>query len=214
MWNLITSYLIQSGECVLPGLGTFTATSTPASLDVANKEILPPLTEYRFTDRTGQPAEGLIKYVARKKEIDEEKALTQIKEVCGRVKEKIFSGEKVILNSVGVLYKDHYQNIIFEKELFSPPIEPVPAIRVVHKEAKHTMVVGDKETDSSEMNEFLNSEPEINPGNSFWKIAAIILFLIGAGLLIFHFYNNTTGNSVGNGTKVIPAPTSKTYISQ
>lgn len=214
MWNLITSYLIQSGECVLPGIGTFTTFSSPASLDVANKEILPPETEFRFTDKTGQPAEGLIKYVARKKEIDSDEALRQVKEVCGKMKEKLFSGEKVLLNSIGVLYVDQYQNIAFEKELFSPIIEPVPAIRVVHKEAKHPLVVGDKETDSSEMNEYLNSEPEFKSANNFWKIAAMILFLIGAGLLFFHFYNNTSANPLGNGTKVIPAPTSKTYISK
>lgn len=107
MWDLITSYLIQSGECVLPGIGTFTLISTPASLEVANKEMLPPQTGYRFTDKSGQPEEGLIQYVARKKEIDGQEALTQIKEVCGQVKEKIFSGEKISLNSIGILYKDN-----------------------------------------------------------------------------------------------------------
>ena len=212
MWNLITSYLIQSGECVLPGIGTFTLASTPASLDVANKEILPPHTEYRFSEKTGQPAEELIRYVAVKKGIDGQEALTKIKEVCDQVKEKIFSGEKVALNSIGVLYKDQSDNIAFEKEIYSPALEPVPAIRVIHKESKHAMVVGDRETDSSEMNEFLNGEPEIKSRRVFWKIAAIVLLIVGAGMLIFHYYNTSSENPLGNGTKIVPNPTSKTYI--
>ena len=57
MWNLITSYIVQSGECVLPGIGTFTLVTTPATLDVVNKEMLPPHTEFRFTDKTGQPTD-------------------------------------------------------------------------------------------------------------------------------------------------------------
>ena len=212
MWNLITSYLIQSGECVLPGIGTFTLVNTPATLDVANKEMLPPQTEYRFSDRTGQPAEGLVQYVALKKELDKQDALTQIKDVCSQIKEKIISGEKIKLNSIGMLYKDQSDNIVFEEEKRIPVLEPVPAIRVVHKEVKHAMIVGDKETDSSEMNEFLNGEQEIQSRNAFWKIAAIILFLIGVGMLIFHFYNNSSENPLGNGSKIVPAPTHKTYI--
>ena len=213
MWNLISSYLIQSGECVLPGIGTFTQVSTPATLDVVNKEMLPPKTEYRFTDRTGQPAEGLIQYIVRRKEIDEQEALKQIKEECGKIKEKILSGEKVRLNSIGYLYKDNSDNISFESEKDILALEPVPALRVVHKETKHAMVVGDKETDTSEMNEFLNDEPEIKPKNVFWKIAAIILFLIGAGVFIYHFSNAISDNPLGNSTKIVPAPTHKTYIS-
>ena len=214
MWNLITSYLIQSGECILPGIGTFTQVITPAALDIVNKEMLPPKIDYHFTDKTGQPSEGLVQYISRKKEIDVPEALSNIKEGCSLVKEKILSGEKVILNSIGVLYRNNSGNIAFEPEKDLVLLEPVPALRVVHKEAKHSMVVGDKETDSSEMNEYLNGEPEIRQNDRFWKIAALILFLIGAGILIFHFYNNTTANPLGNETKVIPAPTTKTYISQ
>lgn len=212
MWNLITSYLIQSGECVLPGIGTFTLINTPASLDVANKEILPPYTEYRFTDRTGQPAEGLIRYIALKKDLDLPQAEKQIKEVCSDIKDKIFSGEKVLLNSIGVLYKDHAGNINFEKELDIPALEPVPALRVVHKEVKHAMIVGDKETDSSKMNELLNGETEIKSRKVFWKVAAIFLLLVGAGILIFHYYTTSSENPLGNGTKIVPNPSSPTYI--
>jgi hypothetical protein len=213
MLNLITSYLIQAGECVLPGIGSFSLVSTPSSLDVANKEILPPVTEFRFSDTSGQPGEGLIQYIAFKKGTDNQKALDELKDFCAQLKTRIYSGEKIPLNSIGILLKDSYGNIVFEPENH-PYFKSVPAIRVVHKEAKHAMIVGDKETDSSTMNEILNSESEIRSGNSFWKIAAIVLFLIGAGILIYHFYSSSSENPLGNSKKIIPQTKTETYISR
>lgn len=213
MLNLITSYLIQSGECVLPGIGSFSLVSTPSSLDVANKEILPPVTEYRFSDIGGQPGETLIQYIAFKNGIDNQTALDELKDFCAQLKERINSGEKIPFNSIGILLKDSFGNIFFEPENHQY-FKSVPAIRVVHKEAKHAMIVGDKETDSSTMNEILNSESEVRNGNSFWKIAAIVLFLIGLGILIYHFSTSSSENPLGNNKKIIPQPKSETYISR
>ncbi len=214
MLNLITSYLIQSGEVVLRGIGSFTLVSTPSTLDVANKEILPPVYEYRFSDISGQPEEATIQYLAYKKGIDSKEALEEMKQFCSQLKEKILSGEKIRFNSIGILQADSSGNIVFEPENIQSFYQAVPAIRVVHKEVKHAMIVGDKETNSSEMNEILNGEPETQTRNSFWKIAAIILFLIGAGILIYHFYSSASENPFGNGNKVIPQAKSDTYISR
>ena len=214
MLNLITSYLIQSGECVLPGIGTFTLTRTPSSLDVANKELLPPASEYRFSDTSGQPEEAIIQYIAYKKSIEPKEALEEMKEFCRHLKENLDSGEKIRFNSIGTLLKDSSGNIVFEPENTPPYYEAVPAIRVVHKETKHAMIVGDKETDSSKMNDLLNGEPETQSRNAFWKIAAIILFLVGAGLLIYHFYTSSSGNPVGNGNNITPQERHDTYISR
>ena len=214
MLNLITSYLIQTGECILPGIGSITLVSTPASLDVANKEILPPVSEYRFSDTGGQPDEALIQYIAYKRGIDTQEALEEMKQFSGLLKEKLFSGEKILFNSIGILQKDLSGNIVFEPQMNQSYYEAVPAIRVVHKDVKHAMIVGDRETDSSEMNEMLNGETETQSRNSFWKIAAIILFLIGAGVLFYHFYTSNAQNPFGNGNKIIPQAKSNTYISR
>ena len=214
MLNLITSYIIQTGECVLPGIGSFTLVSTPASLDVANKEILPPVSEYRFSESGGQPAEATIQYIANKKGINGKEALEEVRKFSEFLKEKLTSGEKIRLNSIGILRKDSSGNIVFEPEKEQTYYGAVPAIRVVHKDAKHAMLVGDKETDSSQMNEILNGETEPKPRNSFWKIAAVILFLIGAGVLFYHFYMSTSAYPLGNGNKIIPQAKSNTYISR
>ena len=174
MLNLITSYLIQSGECVLPGIGSFTFVSTPSSLNVANKEMLPPATEYRFSDVSGQPDEAMIQYIAFKKGIDNQEALEELKQFCSQLKDRILSGEKVRFNSIGILQKDSSGNIVFGPENIQSFYKAVPAIRVVHKEVKHAMIVGDKETDSSEMTDILNGEPETQTRNSFWKIGIIL----------------------------------------
>ena len=214
MLNLITSYLIQSGECVLPGIGSFTIVNSPSTLDVANKELLPPTSEYRFSDTSGQPEEAIIQYIAYKRSINQKEGLEEMKQFCMQLKERLDSGEKIRFNSIGTLQKDSSGSIVFEPESTPAYYEALPAIRVVHKEIKHAMIVGDKETDSSEMIDLLNGEPETQSAKSFWKIAAIVLFLIGAGILIYHFYASASENPFGNGNKITPQAKSDTYISR
>ncbi|MEO6684153.1 MAG: hypothetical protein ABIN48_15120 [Ginsengibacter sp.] len=212
MLNLITSYLIQTGEIVLPGIGTFSSINIPATLDIANKELKPPVMHYRFSDMMGQPEEKMVQYIAYKKELTNEKALEEIKNFSKELKEKILSGETIELNCIGILQKDSSNNIIFKAQENLTQLEPVSAIRVVHKEVKHSMIVGDIETDSEKMNELLNGEDEKQPGNSFWKIAATILLLIGAGVLFYHYYYSNSSNPIGNGSKVVPQTKNNTYI--
>lgn len=213
MLNLITSYLIQAGECVLPGIGSFTLVNTPSTLDVANKKLTPPASEFRFSDASGEPEEAIAQYISYKKSVDPKEALEEMKQFCRQLKKRLDSGENIRFNSIGILQKDPSGNIVFKPEESPSYYEAVSANRVVHKEAKHAMIVGDKETDSSEMNDILYGEPEIQSRNLFWKIAAIILFLIGAGLLIYNFYSSS-GNPFGNGNKITPQTKSDTYISR
>lgn len=210
MLNLITSYLIQSGECVLPGIGSFTLLSTPSTLDVANKVLIPPGKEYRFSDNYSQADEGLINYIAYKKEMETKSVTEEFRRFCHLLKERILSGEKIQLKSIGVLENDGNGGVHFEPYAVSI-LEAVPAIRAVHKEAKHSMIVGDKETDSSEMSEILQVFTREKSGNLFWKIAAIVLVLLAAGILFYHFYYSPSGNPFGNSNKVMPQPTPKTY---
>ena len=179
---------------------------------MANKQILPPISEYRFSESSAQPDEAAIKYIAKKRGIDDKKALREIQQFCIQLKDRIISGEKIHLNSIGILKTDSSGNIVFDPETSQSYYKAVPAIRVVHKEAKHAMIVGDKETDSSAMSDILNGEPQTQARNS-WKVAAIILFLIGAGILFYHFYASTSENPFGNVNKIVPKAKSDTYIS-
>jgi hypothetical protein len=51
MLSTITSYLIQTGKCALPYIGFFNTDYKPASTDIVNKQILPPVEEIIFGGR-------------------------------------------------------------------------------------------------------------------------------------------------------------------
>ena len=61
MQELITSFIIQSKECRLKGIGRFQRVTHPAQTDIANKQIMPPSEEKTFTEREERISDELIK---------------------------------------------------------------------------------------------------------------------------------------------------------
>jgi len=213
MQELVTSFIIQSKECRLKGIGRFQRVTHAAQTDIANKLITPPFEERTFREREERVSDELIRYVANKKSISTEDALEQLKEWCADTKSKLKGGEEVILESLGALKANQAGNISFralEATLF---FGPVAVERVVHKNSTHHVLVGDKETNSSAMNEFFKDEKE--PGdlkNNSWKVVSIVLGAIALILLIFYFYNHSFSISgIGNQEKVVPQTPAATY---
>jgi len=214
MQELITSYIIQSKECKLVGLGKFTRTTVHAEQDIVNKRMLPPSTEIVFTTREEKISDELIKYIADKKKIDPSEALTLIKKWCAETKAKLKNGEEILLQPLGILKKGALGNILFHTENSPLFFVPVAAERVIHKNSEHSVLVGDKETTSSVMNQFYHVE-ETNKKSNAWKIFAIILLLIALVLLFFYFYGYPISlSSFGSHMKVVPQTPTPTYTIQ
>lgn len=214
MQELITSYIIQCKECRLAGLGKFTRSSVHAAQDIVNKRMFPPSTEIVFTTREEKFSDDLIKYISDKKKIDTSEALTLIKKWCAETKAKLKNGEEILLQPLGVLKKGALGNILFHTENSALFFVPVAAERVIHKNSEHAVLVGDKETTSSVMNQFYHVE-ETNRKSNAWKIFAIILLLIALVLLFFYFYGYPISlSSFGSHMKVVPQTTTPTYTIQ
>jgi hypothetical protein len=100
---------------------------------------------------------------------------------------------------VGILRKDGAGNVLFEPA-DSPFafMQPTPAIRVLHQDAQHTLLVGDRERTSDEMSELLHEDSHGRRKMAWWIIALIIA---GAGLAFLGWYFYSHGLSTGNQTK-------------
>jgi len=68
-------------------------------------------------------------------------------------------------------------------------LQPVKAVRVIHPEAEHQILVGDKETTNTVMNEYFS---EVPVKKSRWWIWAIVLG-IAALIAILLYLNNYAG---------------------
>ncbi len=213
MQDLITSFIVQSKECKLPQIGKFNVVVTPSESDIANKQITAPTFKIIFSPREEKISDGLIKYVAARKKIGIAEALKEIQNWCGSIKAKLKNGEEILLAPLGSLKKGATGNLFVQTESSALFFEPVAAERVIRKNSEHAMLVGDKETTSSAMNQFYNEV--IVSKNQTWKIVAFILLVIALVLLFFYFYGHPFSISeLGNHQKVVPPSAPNTYFSK
>lgn len=216
MQELINSFIIQSKECRLRGIGKFESVMHPAQADIANKQITPPLEEKVFTPREEKISDELVKYAAAKNSISLEEAFEKIKEWCVETNTKLKNGEEIFFPLLGFLKTNQSGKISFQALKTFPFYEPITVERVVHKNSTHNVLVGDRETDSSVMTRFFNEEemPDKVKRNA-WKIISLVLFVIGLLLLIFYFYTHSFSLSgIGTQVKVTPQSPPATYSPQ
>lgn len=210
MQSIITSYLLQSGECSLEHIGTILFTSKPAVLDIARKQILPPASEITFTEGATQSSPGLIKYVAQKKGYSADVAESILSGFCTEWKERLDAGEPFVFETFGSLQKNGAGSIFFKNDNGYEFLKPVIAERVIHENAAHSVLVGDREIAFKMTPEYEIEEPLIK--RSMWWIWAVVLAAIGLVVIIYHFSDQTFGSSsAGNQTNIVIDSVGKTY---
>src|SRR5215467_7455277 len=187
MFEILNSYLFQHKSISIPGLGTIYMETLPASVDTSTKNMLPPLYYFRFDKYFDAPGRQFFSFVARQKKIEDFEALKWYNEFSFDLRNKISEEGRVKWEGVGELKRDHEGNIIFESSLGNPFfLQPVPARKVIHPDAKHVLIVGDTERTNVEMSELLHTEPEEERRKSWW-IFALIVGVIAIVAVILHF---------------------------
>ena len=205
MEKIITAYLVQKKECSLPGIGHFSISTKPAELDVASKELFPPVDEIHFTEEDVHLRKDLVNYVSLQNKIHENEAAENINNWCFAAKGKLEAGEKIYFEPLGSLQKNTSGSIFFHKKNEFLLYDIIPVERVIHQNEQHAVLVGDKETTSGAMNEFYKEETPQRK-KPWWKIWALILFFIPLVILIIHFSGHSfTTSGIGNQITVAPA---------
>lgn len=202
MQDIITSYLVQKKECNLPRLGYFRIKTKAAELDIVNKKIFPPTDEILYTEFADKLSGGLITYLSNQENISPSEAEEKINNWCGYAKERLQAGEKIIFNSIGSLQKDGAGNVFFQRKRNINFFDAVSAERVIHKDAQHSVLVGDRETTSGVMNEFYREE-EVTEKKSWWRIWAIVLMSVSLLVLAFCYFTHKFSQAgIGNQSSV------------
>ena len=68
-------------------------------------------------------------------------------------------------------------------------MQPVQAEKVIHKDAEHSILVGDKERTNVEMNEYYSDEEEGSAKYKWWLWAAI-LGAVAIGAIVLYVVQN------------------------
>ena len=198
MFEVLNAYLFQHRSISIPGLGTIYLETLPAESDVVDRTMLPPVYRFRFDKYFDAPDKEFFGYLASQQNMLDFEAIKWYNEFSFELRNRIKAEDQVSWDGVGILKKDGSGNILFES-VKAPAffLQPTPAIRVQREDAQHTLVVGDRERTSGEMNEWLQEENNGRRRISWWVIA-IVLAVAGLAVLGWHFYTNgwSTGNQI------------------
>lgn len=200
MVQLIKTYLLQNKSISIPGLGTIYVERTPAQADFVNRQLLPPAYHFRFDKYFDAPGKDFFTFLAARSRVEDFEAIKIYNEWALQLRNNIGSQEYTDLQGVGALKRDDSGDIIFEPASPQQTFHlPVPAERIIRSNARHTMIVGDREVTNVEMSDYL--QESARKKNKWWIYAAIIAAAALIAIFI-HFY--TTGNSIpfGNGQTI------------
>lgn len=198
MFQVLNAYLFQHRSISIPGLGTIYLETFPANVDVADRTMLPPVYQFRFDKYFDAPDREFFSFVATQRNMLDFEAIKWYNEFSFELRNRIRNENEVNWEGIGTLKKDGSGNIVFESVQATPPfMAPTPAMRVNRQDAQHTLLVGDRERTSGEMNEWLHDEHTGRRQRSWW-IIALVLGIIALAILGWHFYTHgwNTGNQL------------------
>ncbi|MBL0056330.1 MAG: hypothetical protein IPP31_09045 [Chitinophagaceae bacterium] len=185
MEQLIASYLFLKKKCPLTGLGTLSINPSASITDFSNKLIYPPTPVIQFSGNETDTSE-LVEYLARRSGSSVDSAGERYQAFCQRIKTMASDNGLAPWKGVGVFQTDESGNTRFQPEALPAEYDqPVTANRVIHPEATHQILVGDKETTNVVMAEYFSEKPV---ARERWWIWALVLALAGMAVIAYYYY--------------------------
>jgi len=172
MFDIIASSFFQKKACRLPGIGNLELAYTSAEYDFGSRQIKAPRETILF-----------IPSPSSDKGFNEFSAISQL------MKDELDRNGYVEVTGLGSFTKDSSGSIHFDAvEVSDNFYQPVAAEKVIHKDAEHSILVGDKETTNTEMTEYYSEEE--TETKSKWWVWAIVLAVAGIAAIGYYAYAN------------------------
>lgn len=195
MQHLIASYLFQNGQCPLPGIGNLSIVSKPSASDFVNRLVTAPTPVIRFTEKETDTA-GLLQFISAKTNTNNDTAKKALQSFCDDLGANVADGAAAAIENVGNFTVNSVGEWQFQQQEFPTAFaQSVKAERVIHPEATHSMLVGDKETTTTVMTDYFNEAPA---KKDRWWIWAIVLAVLGIMAIIIYYNNPGHSGLFGN----------------
>lgn len=182
MFQKLHRHLFQYKTVCIPSVGTFQVVQQPATLDVANQQLLPPQMLVHISVATDVPGQQLASLAGFDEPEATEDALLQFGE---RFKQSL-QQQSFSWQGAGIL--SHNNGAVH----FTPGTEtlaPVPAYKVLREGVQHAVLVGDKEERLS-IDDYSEAT---TPAKKRWPVAMVIaltLTLISLIFIGYHLYSH------------------------
>ena len=209
--ELIEIFLLKYRRCPVLHVGTLSLTDTPASASLTEKVIYPPGQSVSLLPDVMDNSD-LLEFISRRREISADLALQELSAFSRELKLLMVKEEKQ-MPSIGCFFiaPDGYLDFKSSEATFAPGI-PVRAEWVIHPEASHSIRVGDKETNTTEMSAYFN---ERGKSKRQWGwLIPLIMALVAAGLIGYYYSRPHPSETGGNGTPISVKPVETTYSTE
>ena len=176
MRDSLYEFLILHQKLSLPGIGTIVLSRNPSQHDVAGRSFTPPSYLFRIESKNDKPSKKLFDWLSAVKGISEWEAIRALNDLSLELKKKLSDEGEASWEKIGVFRRDNNGDI----RLDSPagPMQgekPLAAEKVIRVKAEHTVLVGERERSSVQMEEyFAHSSPKRNYA---WIVAVILTVL-------------------------------------
>jgi len=176
MQDSLYEFLLLNKKIGLPGIGTISLCQTPSQHDFANKEFIAPTPLFTIDPRNDKPSKKLFDWLSSSLNITEWEAIKSVNDFSFDLKKKLSEFGEVNWEKIGVIRRDNNgdlkldpQNILLQSE------PPVTAEKVIRVKAEHTVLVGEQEKTSVQMEEYFAGSSARK--NYSWLIAVILTVL-------------------------------------
>lgn len=207
----IVSYLFQHKKCPLPGIGSLEIHDGSAYISYPDKKVMAPRPAIRLTNNTVMP-DALQEYISGMENIPVWAAQNQLTDFCRKL-QALDTNAEMPLPDAGVFFKTTDGKLSFHSvsvpAVFLPDVD---AEKVIHPDASHEMLVGDRQTTSTQMAAYYNDSADGT--KSRWWLWPLLLAIAAVSAIVL--YHNSTGhnNNSGNLQKLEANKTDSSYQSR
>ncbi|MFT3980933.1 MAG: hypothetical protein QM687_10720 [Ferruginibacter sp.] len=201
MENLLSSYLYQYRTCPLPDVGVLVLDPGTAKASQADKIMLAPVPSIRLEQKEVNP-ESLLQWMGTVNGLNAQQAADALQQFCNRLIQ-LQPDQQHAFSNAGFFSRQESGEIIFQPTVIPTAFLPeVPAERVIHPDATHSMLVGDTETDTGTMTDILFAEEKKKKLSWGWWAGGLAVAALAA---IAFYYMSAPGSGFGSHQTMQPA---------
>lgn len=196
MLVLIKRYLYLHKSISLNGIGTLFLEEIPAWIDYPNKLLHPSQYKLQFQTTSGSD-DHFSAWMSEQLNVSKEESEKQTAHFISDLKQSLSNHKVVEWEGLGFFKNDENQVLRFTSSLNLETGEPVPAEKIIRKNAEHFIRVGEQEKTNTQMQELLFGTKK--KALFQWWYSAVILLVLGiAAILYFASLFPTSWKMQGN----------------
>lgn len=175
LFHILTSYLLHHHVVGIPHVGRFSIERRPAEYSVADHQVLPPTFKVKFVEESVVD-EKQVKFLSSNLKLSDDATKEELENFGLRLQRSL-EEKKLDLKEVEI-----FRSLEDGFTLLQSFLGPVPARKVIRKNAEHQVLVGDKELTSRSGNE-QETEAELTKQDSRSYLVPIAWILLACSII-------------------------------